>query len=227
MTFSSKIIQVGTKALISRTTAQVPAKGAVIVGMQHTASCLTSSDGHSRTSTVARFVISQPKPLQSRLQNKDVGTSNGNTSQNIEILSDSDSNKFNASKMISKNITHNSFTLPEHLADDANDFSYDQDYDEYNLHMTPSSTTSQDGEHLSELDMIRPDDVGAVLGDKVPCSYYNDEDDEYFDYEVTQDGCYEFEEDWEIMHNLNLEKSGDSGPCDVLDNIDDVNDFVL
>ena len=32
------------------------------------------------------------------------------------------------------------------------------------LHMTPSSITSQDGEHLSELEMIRHEDVEIATG---------------------------------------------------------------
>mmetsp|Transcript_2580 Transcript_2580/g.4792 ORF Transcript_2580/g.4792 Transcript_2580/m.4792 type:complete len:133 (-) Transcript_2580:90-488(-) len=105
MALSAKIIQVGTKAIISHT-----AKGAVVGGMQHMALCSSSSVCISRTSGVPltltikiRFLSSQSAPLlQSRLQDDEaIDTIKLDAD---ETLPDDNYN--------GQNITHNSFTLP-------------------------------------------------------------------------------------------------------------------
>ncbi|KAL9183670.1 hypothetical protein ACHAXT_004526 [Thalassiosira profunda] len=120
-------------------------------------------------------------------------------------------------------MTHKSFALPHRDGKEA----YSEDYDKDELHMTPASITSQDGEQLSELEMIRHDDVGSESSAAESFLYYDEkEGDEYTGYGDTEDGDeYEFEEDWEVLHSQSSSSNAD--PCQVLDEVDDVNDVVI
>lgn len=96
----------------------------------------------------------------------------------------------------------------------SDEFTYDEDYDEFNLHMTPSSITSQDDEQLVDLELLQHDDVGwqtdSLPSDEVISRFKIDEEklnksfkyfyeeDEYA-YETDED-FVEFEGDLEIMH---------------------------
>ena len=96
--------------------------------------------------------------------------------------------------------------------------SYDEDYDEDNLHMTPKSVTNQDREQLDELDMLRYDsDLGSGIAEFGNANYHY-YDENAFDSSDPED-YVELEEDSEILHTkqtgLNVAMN------EVLDNVDD------
>lgn len=195
---SAKLTQSGLRRALSRSAAQVAAKGTVLRGMQSMRMTPQSS------SLAVSLTFSHNQRF---LSLQAIDATNVNVDEKV-------------SGMISQNITHNAFNLLHRK----NYCSYDQDYDADNLHQTPSSITSQDNESLTELEMIRHEDVGSADGGEDTHFSYYDEYHEHHDFEADDDDCYEFEENWEIMHTVNSE-SGDAGPCEVLDNVDDVNDF--
>lgn len=109
---------------------------------------------------------------------------------------------------------------------------YDEDYDQFYSHMTPSSMQSQDYEQLECLEMIHHEDVEPSEGLRINDMAVNISEDctadmESLSYNVErlEDSEYvELEEDWEIMHQSAQE--GKSIHIELCDNIDDVNDVV-
>jgi acetyltransferase-like isoleucine patch superfamily enzyme len=96
--------------------------------------------------------------------------------------------------------------------------SFDEDYDEFNLHMTPNSVTSQDCEQLDEHEMIHPKEL--CLHD----SFYHHAaaDDDEHACDSNQD-YVEFEEDWEILHAYRTER--DIKIDEVREDAEDADDF--
>ena len=133
----------------------------------------------------------------------------------------------NSSGVIS---SHNASSTGDSIDNDK--LSYDEDYDEFTLHMTPTSMTSQDAEQISELEMIRHDDVQwqtnstldiggeeldfTIAGEAL--AYLNKEDQYIYQ---TNDEFAEFEEDWEIMHSQPGNSGGSNGTYEISDNIDE------
>ncbi|KAL3803258.1 hypothetical protein ACHAWO_005615 [Cyclotella atomus] len=133
------------------------------------------------------------------------------------------------SQMIPRNITKDAASI----SNNQDDITYDEDYDQFYSHMTPSSMTSQDHEHLDSLEMIQHDDVEPTVGlrinNPVTDIEYNEAmaegdppcyDAKAADYVRLEDREYvELEEDWEIMHQCH--RQGKTSQYEVCDNIDD------
>lgn len=94
---------------------------------------------------------------------------------------------------------------------------YDEDYDEYTLHMTPTQTTSCN-ESFENLEMIHHDDVFDVRETRREWDSSrgegNEEDSDMIRYEneVPYEDFEELEEDWTLMHAEH--NSGDSGEAE-------------
>jgi hypothetical protein len=138
------------------------------------------------------------------------------------------------SQMIPRNITKDAASMRTN----EDDISYDEDYDQFYSHMTPSSMTSNDHEQLDSLEMIQHDDVEPTVGLRINNVMTDVEynkvatEGDSSCYNATAKDCewlkdkeyVELEEDWEIMHQcLN---QGKQSHYEVFDNIDDVNDLV-
>ena len=107
---------------------------------------------------------------------------------------------------------------------------YDEDYDQFNSHMTPSSMQSQDYEELNNLEMIQHEDVETSDVLRVSDGATQNPVAETMDSDGNLMSCYncrqledtdymELEEDWEIMHQ-SLQK-GNHLSFEVCENIDD------
>lgn len=119
-------------------------------------------------------------------------------------------NRLNITRDVSKQIEYSDAST-----------SYDEDYDEDYLHMTPSSVKSQDREQLAELEMLRSEDV-ILQDDCCLQSGVTEVDFNYHDEELlcsSQDDFVELEEDWEILHTQQAGRNTTKN--EVLDNIDD------
>ena len=125
------------------------------------------------------------------------------------------------SQMIPRNITQNAASM----ASSQDDIAYDEDYDQFYSHMTPSSIENQDHEELESLEMVQHEDVGPseqrhAGNDSILYEASTQEPLSYAE-QVEEEEFVELEEDWEIMHqNLNCRVS--SGTFEVCDNVDDV-----
>lgn len=196
-------MQAVLRAARSRGTLQVAARCAPAFGGVH----LSLREASAPLNGDIRFMSSrgEPKRTQRCMSSQDAHTKSVDA---MDGNADEERAMF-PSRNITQDFTHQQYTSTR----------YEYDYDADNLHMSPQAVTSQDSEHLLELEMIRHEDVGEDV-----CSYYG-EDDEHHETFSAEDDEYEFEEDWEIMRAINCE--GGSGPCDVLDNVDDVNDVVI
>mmetsp|Transcript_21775 Transcript_21775/g.46068 ORF Transcript_21775/g.46068 Transcript_21775/m.46068 type:complete len:248 (-) Transcript_21775:97-840(-) len=148
--------------------------------------------------------------------------------------SDIDDSCKNATEVMSPNITLEaspaSASREQYIDMDPK---YDEDYDEFTLHMTPASMTSQDSEQLSELESIGPEEVrwpsngsseeimeGLETRDKTHETMSPSRKDIFYG-EKAKDDFVEFEEDWEIMHSRG-EKSTETGATfETLENMDE------
>ena len=222
LALSTKLIRFGaSKAMLHRSTAQVVAKSGMCSMQRYTPLHVREIVPPPKLPPLIskRFKSASSKATQSPVLNASKRT-----------YEDMEKNYYDGfGTRIADNITYNTFKLPQRRSDDPNNFHYDEDYDKDNLHMTPTSISSRDGERLSELEMTQHEDV-RIPGDgsAESISFYDeeDDDDDYYDFDESQGGDrYEFEEYEEIMHTVS-EKSA-NGPCQVLDNVDDINGIVL
>lgn len=132
------------------------------------------------------------------------------------------------SQMIPRNITKHAAAMTS----TRDEVAYDEDYDQFNSHMTPSSMQRQDYEELDSLEMIQHEDVEPseelrVNADTAKMTLIDSADVKLasYNFDMLEDVEYvELEEDWEIMQERVQE--GKSTPCEIYDNIDDVNDVV-
>lgn len=148
--------------------------------------------------------------------------------------SDIDDSCKNATEVMSPNITLEASpasTSREQYND--MDPKYDEDYDEFTLHMTPASTTSQDSEQFSELESIEPEEVrwpsngsseemmeGLETRDKTHETMSPSRKGDLY-ANKTKDDVVEFEEDWEIMHTRNEKTTETGATFETLENMDE------
>ncbi len=147
--------------------------------------------------------------------------------------SDIDDSCKNSAEVMSPNITLEASpasTSREQYND--MDPKYDEDYDEFNLHMTPASMTSQDSEQLTELELIGPEEVqwlsnggseemeGEETRDKIHETMSPSRKDD-FHATKAKDDFVEFEEDWEIMHSRSEKTTETGATIECFENLDE------
>ena len=125
------------------------------------------------------------------------------------------------SQMIPRNITQNAASMTSNQ----DNIAYDEDYDQFYSHMTPSSIENQDHEVLESLEMIEHEDVESSeqMQGNYGTLYETSKHETLSSAEQVEDEEFvELEEDWEIMHQNLKYCRLKSGLFEVCDNIDDV-----